>query len=354
MRPTRYQKRVVADLFASDARAAADFRKATAGWIFTDYHKYANEYRGLRKYRFYFKIYRGYLRAYWKMLLTRVSGKCYVGPFVGEFGNFLSFILPFLNYLHSKKIEVHYCGMGLFKPFMYDEERKLIVSSFVEVSDFLYEASPNGNSVQLPKEVEEKVNAFKHSARESGAPFWDLDDSFFYWYVFRTWIGPFMKTPALEKIYKTADENSVVIFPRKKYVDFNVPYGEAWDFEELARTVSPFFDKVYLLGHPAQSMEMRSHDNVEVLISTDNAVLIEKCANARLIITQHSGTKYLGELTNTQVLVIYKGQFPIFGMLDNAILNYRLGKKHPWHFAFSLEEVKNYCAKFNKTKTSLI
>ena len=343
MQATRYQKNVVKDLCEIDAEGAVNFKKATANWIFTDYHKYANEYTGIKKYRFYFKIFRGYMRAYWKMFLTRIKGECYIGPFIGEFGNFLSFILPYLNYLHSKNIKVHYCGMALYKPFMYDDKKELIVSSFVEVRDFLYETSPSGNSGQLPKDVEEQINAFKVDAKSSGVPFWNLEHVFFYWYIFRTWIGPFMKTPTLEKIYKTKEENSVVIFPRKKDVDFNAPYGEAWDFEELARVVSPFFKKVYLLGHPAQSMNMKSHDNVEVLISADNEVLIEKCANATLIITQHSGTKYLGELTNTQVLVIYKGQFPIFGMLDNVMINYRLGKKKPWHFAFSLDEVKKYC-----------
>ena len=348
MRATSFQKKVINDLQTIDPLGAENLKKAISDWVYTDYHKYANEYKGIRKYRFYFKIFRGYMLAYWKMIRTRITGECYIGPFVGEFGNFLSFILPYLTYLHGKNVRVHYCGLALYKPFMYNASGNLIVHSFTEVRDFFYESTPNSNSAKLPSDIQHQIEEFKKTAHASRLPFWDLSNDYFYWYIFRTWIGPFMQTPALEKKYKTAEENSVIIFPRKKYVDFNVPYGEAWDFEELANAVSPYFKKVYLLGHPAQSMEMKSDGNIEVLISSDNAVLIEKCANAKLIITQHSGTKYLGELTNTQVLVIYKGQFPIFGMLDNVILNYRLGKKKPWHFAFSMDDVRSYCTSLTK------
>lgn len=346
MKSRAYQKRVIENLCRIDPSAAPNLLRVTEGWVFTDNHKYADEYPGIKKYRYYFKIFRGNFRAHLKMIKTRIKGECFVGPFIGEFGNFLSFILPYLTYLHSKGVKVHYCGLGLYKPFMYDENKASIVSTYEEVRDFLYESTPNGNSGILPADVREQINRFNELAKNSGLPFWDLGKDFFYWYIFRYWIGPFMKTPDLQKIYKYKVENSVVIFPRKKDVEFDTPYGESWDYTALAEIVRPYFDKVYILGHPAQSIAMESHGNIEVLISSDNTVLLEKCANANLIITQHSGTKYLGELTNTQVLVIYKGKFPIFGMLDNVILNYRLGKKHPWHFAFSMEEVKSYCATF--------
>lgn len=346
MKPKNYQKKIISELCKIDPYAAEGLIKATDGWVYTDNYKYAHEYKGFKRYRYYFKILRGHISAHFKMLCSRITGECYVGPFIGEFGNFLSFILPYLNYLHSKGVKVHYCGMQIFKPFMYDNNGKLIVDSFEEVRDFLYETTPNGNSGKLPTDVNNQVSNFKKKAQKSGLPFWNLDNEYFYWFIFRYWIGPYMKTPDFQKINKALNERSVVIFPRKKDVDFNTPYGEPWDFTELAQTVSPYFDKVYLLGHPAQSIEMKPFGNIEVLLSSDNSLLIDKCVKASLLITQHSGTKYLGELTDTQVLVIYKGQLPIFGMLDNVILNYRLGKKHPWHFAFSLEEVRTYCQKF--------
>jgi hypothetical protein len=349
MRPTRYQKKILADLHRIDPDGSQNLKKVINGWIYTDNYKYANEYTGISRYRYYFKIFRGHLKAHVRLLEVKAKGECYIGPFIGEFGNFLSFILPFLTYLHSKGIKVHYCGMQLYKPFMYDENRQLIVRSFDEVRDFLYESTPNGNSGTLPGDVELQIRKFTSVANKSGLPYWDLANDYFYWYIFRYWIKPYMKTPDLKKIYKSADDRSVVIFPRKKDVEFNTPYGEPWDFKELTEAVSPYFEKVYLLGHPAQSIELASKGNIEVLTSTDNRVLLEKCSNASLIITQHSGTKYLGELTNTQVLVIYKGKFPIFGMLDNIMLNYRLGKKYPWHFAFSLEQVKSYCMSFSKS-----
>ena len=349
MNSKKYQNKVLKDLSTLDPFAAESLRIVTEGWVYTDNHKYASEYKGIRKYRYYFKIFRGYLKAHLKMMRTRIKGECYIGPFIGEFGNFLSFILPYLNYLQSKGVKVHYCGMQLYKPFMYDENKQLIVSSFDEVRDFLYESTPNGNSGSLPGDVELQIKKFTSVAHKSGLPYWDLANDYFYWYIFRYWIKPYMKTPDLKKIYKSADESSVVIFPRKKDIDFNGPYGEPWDFKELSEAVCPYFDKVYLLGHPAQSVELTSKGKIEVLTSNDNRVLLEKCSNASLIINQHSGTNYLGELTDTQVLIIYRGKFPIFGMLDNIILNYRLGKKYTWHFAFSLEQVKSYCIRFTKS-----
>lgn len=343
---TAFQENIIQDIYDKFPADKDVISKVIGDDVFADYHRYAQEEKStFRKYRFYFKIYRGLAKAYWRLFLTFVFKRCYFGPFNGEFGNFISYILPFLSYLHSKGVKINYCGMALYKPFMVDEKGNLIVENFVELRDFYKEATPNANSAKIPGDVSNIVEQFKFDAKKSNFAYWDLSDSFFYWYIYRTWIlqGPFMKTPAFNKIYKTKDENAAVIFPRNKYTDFNLPFGEPWDFQELAEAISPYFDRVYILGHPAFSVPLKETDKIKILVTDNNAVLLEKCANSKLILTQHSGTKYLGELTNTQVLVIYKGKMPIFGMLDNVIFNYKLGTKHNLHFAFSLDHVKEYC-----------
>ena len=37
--------------------------------------------------------------------------KVYLGPFVGEFGNFLGHTLPLIGYLSKNGVEVHFCGL---------------------------------------------------------------------------------------------------------------------------------------------------------------------------------------------------------------------------------------------------
>ena len=49
--------------------------------------------------------------------------------------------------------------------------------------------------------------------------------------------------------------------------------GEPWDYEELVEHIKPYFDKVYVTGHPALSKLFKSRDNVEVCLTTDNAII---------------------------------------------------------------------------------
>ena len=355
MRETSFHKNIVKKIIALDPANEEVFRNVSGDQVFLDHNKYAVEfgYKGIALVRYYFKIYRGYAKAYWKLFLSMLFRRCYFGTFNGEFGNFLSYVLPFLTYLHSKKVKIYYCGLDLYEPFMVAENGKSIIHEFTRLPDFYNEVVPDANnSDRLPEIHKGIIKNFAERAQKSFFPFWNMNDSFFYWFIFREWIvkaGPFMKASRLEKVYKTAEENSVVIFPRfKKDVKGRaINYGEVWDFEEIINTAKIYFDKVYVMGHPAMSsMPIVSYDNVEVLITANNKILLEKCSNSRLIITQHSGTKYLGEYTNSQVLVIHKGSLPIEGILFNIVYNYFLGKRHSLHYAFSINEIKSYCQKF--------
>ncbi len=237
--------------------------------------------------------------------------ECRYGPFRGEFGHLLGHILPFVSYLHSIGIKVDFCGMEIYEPFFVDESGQSIVRSYKPLRDYFSESKPKSNISVEPDDVKEVSQRFLRESRMDSIPFWDISDDDYYFYSFRWWIlkNKFMRTYDLSKVYKTKDEKSCVIFPRKKKkTELSVKNnGDDWDYCEVAKAVSPYFDKVYVIGHPAFSHSLNSFDNVEVSIANDNKFILEKCSNAKLIISQHSGTVYLGEYTKTQVLIIYRG-----------------------------------------------
>ena len=313
--------------------------------LFADNKKYAiiNKLNGIVRWRYSFKIWRGYTLANLRLFFALLFKRCYYGPFKGEFGNFLGHNLPFLAYLHSKGVKIYYCGMLLHKPFLVDENGKNIVEWICVLRDFFLEVSPSQNDTVPPPDVQKQINDFEHQAKKSIYPYFNIGDPYYYWFIHRSWmLKGFMKTIDYSKVYKTKVENSIVIFPRSKGAKSTPNNGEAWDWEEVAMAVSPYFDKVYILGHPAFSSPLVSQDNIEVVITDNNAKILEKCCNSKLIITQHSGTCYLGEYTNCQVLIIFKGKLPIVGINDSIIFKEFLGKKFPFAFAFSLDKIKDY------------
>lgn len=322
----------------------------------SDYLKFAdvNRIRGFKRWRYLFKIARGYFSAYSKLFFALLFKRCYYGPFKGEFGNFLGHNLPFLFYLYSKGVKIYYCGMLLHQSLLVDESGKSIIFKYYGLRDFFREVSPGQNDTILPPDVQEHVLAFEREAKGSIYPFFNVGSSFYYWFIHRTWIlNGFMRTPDLKKVYKTKDENSVVIFPRRKGASSTPSNGDPWDWAEVAKVVKPYFDKVYVMGHPVFSVPVEPFDNVEVLITDDNARILEKCSNSRLIINQHSGTCYLGEYTDTQVLVIFHGKFPISTMRDSIIFKEFLGTKYPLAFAFSLGEIEEYVKNFQASRQIL-
>ena len=48
------------------------------------------------------------LKIFYLYLKTLLFKKCIVGPFVGEFGHLLSYIIPFISFLNSKGVKVSY------------------------------------------------------------------------------------------------------------------------------------------------------------------------------------------------------------------------------------------------------
>lgn len=268
--------------------------------------------------------------------------ECYYGPFKGEFGHFLLHNLPYLTYLYNRGVRIHYCGMELHEAFLRNEKGESIIHRWYPLRDFFAEKKPNSNQVQPPDDVLEKIQAFSGEARLSGKPFLDLSDHDLYWYVFRNWqLKGRQEVFDYRKVYPVPRENAVTIFPRKKGADYTPNNGGKWDYQELAEILSPFFDHVYITGHPSMSAEIKEKGNIRLRLSTSNEDVLRCCIASRLIVTQHSGAVHLGGYTHSDVLVIFNGKPPIKGLQDTLRFRENLTDR-PLNFAFSTEEVEAF------------
>lgn len=320
----------------------------------SDNKYFARNYKGIRKLKFWLSIWLGNRKADQLMHETLKKKECYYGPFKGEYGHFLAHTLPFLSYLHRKGVKIHYCGMDIHRPLLIDESGQSIVASSHALRDFFAEVSPASNKTIPPVDVQQEIQKFEQKAGSSQLPFWNIGDESYYWFIHRnhTVTRGWMQGYHLEKYYGTKRINSVVIFPRSKGAKTSKNNGGPWDYQLLAETLSPYFDKVYICGHPSQVFQLEIKGNIELCITADNAEILRRCADSNLIITQHSGVNNLGEYTDTQVLIIYNGKPPI-GSMQNT-LRFRpflVGQgreRHELAYAFSLEEVIDYVKHFRR------
>src|ERR1035441_5669335 len=181
--------------------------------------------------------------------------ECYYGPFKGEFGHFLLHNLPFLSHLHQQGVKINYCGMALHKAFLVDDKGHSIIHKYYELRDFFAEVPSSANQTIPPADVQKEIDSFLEIAQKSGKAFLNIADDNMYWYVFRNWQlkkgRQYVYT--IKNVYKTTIGNSCVIFPRKKGNSVTPNNGGPWDYLEIARLISPYFDKVYITGHPSMS-----------------------------------------------------------------------------------------------------
>ncbi len=267
--------------------------------------------------------------------------ECYYGPFVGEFGHFLLHNLPFLMHLHLQGVRIHYCGMDIHRPFMRDEEGRSIVAEFYRLRDFFGEVKPMTNQTEPPEDVVLEIEDFKRKARDSGLPFLDISQQELYWNALRNiQVGRWQHIYDLSKVYGDGKKNTAVIFPRKKGGATTENNGGPWNYAKVARTLSPHFDHVYLVGHPSLSADVEPDGNIEVKVSQNNADTLKYCAEARLIVTQHSGAVHIGAYVDTPVLIIYNGAPPIRGLFDTIRFR-RYISERPLMYAFDYEGIEN-------------
>lgn len=310
---------------------------------------------GFSALKFKIKVWSLFFKADKRLRDSIKKGVCYYGPFKGEFGHFTAHTLPFLMYLHKLGVKIIYCGMELHKPFMVDEKGNSIISEFYPLRDFFTEVSPKSNSTIPPKDVQLEIEKFEKLAFQSKLPFWNIGDDFYYWFVHRHWLlNHHTCVYHIDKFYKTKNENACCVFPRSKGAAQSHNNGEPWDYVQLINLIIPYFDKIYVCGHPSQVKDLIiEHPKVEIAVSTNNEVTLQKTSNSNLIITQHSGINNIGEYVNTQVLIIYKGgnKPTDIGSMNNT-LRFRksLEDKYPLKFAFNEDEI----IKFVKEHTSQI
>jgi hypothetical protein len=291
------------------------------------------------------------LDRFYKSALSQKA--CYYGPFKGEFGHFLLHNLPFLMHLHARGVKINYCGMALHKPFLIDEQGQSLTDSFLELRDFFGEVKPSANQNEVPDDVKAVIETWKVEARESGLPVLEIDQPDFYWHGLRNWqLKGKQKRYDLSKVYGQNPTDSVVIFPRKKGGAVTPNNGKPWDYMQIARRLSPFFEKVYLVGHPSLSAQVNDEDNIEVKVSADNADTLKYCAEARLIVTQHSGAVHLGAYVNTPVLIIFKGDPPIKGLFDTLRFRKNLTSE-PIRYAFNEAEVVEQAQAFSQNSVNV-
>ncbi len=268
---------------------------------------------------------------------------CYYGPFKGEFGHFLLHNLPYLTFLYKNGVEIHYCGMQLHEPFLQDENGKSMIAKWYPLRDFFSEVKPRANEATAPPDVETEIESFRKLALASGKPFLDLSDNDRYWFVFRNWqLNGRQASFDYCKVYNVKRENAVTLFPRKKGGDYTLNNGGNWDYQELAEALSPYFDTVYITGHPSMSAEIKETGNIRLRLSANNRDVIECCAASRLIISQHSGAVHMGAYTKSDVLVIFNGKPPVKGLQDTLRFRENIAGNGQLNFAFSLEEIVGF------------
>ena len=283
------------------------------------------------------------------------KNKVYLGPFVGEFGNFLGHVLPLIGYLHKNGVEVHFCGLNLFRPFVVDENGSSLVV-FHGLRDIYNETKVAANFGVMPIDVQQEVNLFYEEAAKGGVLI-DLRDSFFYWFVFRDFVakGRAFFYAIKENNITPFESNtrSCVLFPRSKGAKESKNNGQEWDYDEVITSLVDSFDKIYVLGHPTFVKNVRPHPKVELKFSNDNKELVKICSNADCIISQHSGVIYLSTLFQVPYVLLYKGgSVPSeIGSLNNT-LYYLNSVKKPYQieFCYDLKNLNPIIALILKNK----
>jgi hypothetical protein len=272
---------------------------------------------------------------------------CYIGPFYGEFGNFLLHFLPFISYLHQQGVKCHICILDRYVDFLMDNKgcplyETLTLLDGVKLKD-LPPASANHLKVE-PSEFTLIKNGFFNAAQEKNAPFLDLSDTNLYWYSFRNW-----QLKDCQHFYDlsrgTPKMNKVVVFPRKG-TGYTQNNGETPDYLKMANILAEYFEEVTLIGMPEMSESINENFNIKIKTKLGgNDIVLKECSNAALIFSQHSGAIHTGLYTNTPSIMFFKGILPIKGLDDT--LRFRVNKTNcPAYLVTNELELREFCKAF--------
>lgn len=286
---------------------------------------------------------------YSKLGYSLLFKHCYIGPFYGEFGHLLAHYVPFISYLHSKKVKVYYCGLELHKPFFFDDLGGLIVKEYIGIRDFFSENKPDSNSITKPEDVFQSSKFFIKKAKYSIYPYWDLSNFNYYFFHYRF----FVSRKKLTKCYKIGESHNlldgkinIALFPRKSKLNQGgksiLNNGLDWNYDEIIADLANLPVHIYIVGHPEFTEHLKTnYENVTMHLTRDNQEILDLCNLCEVLITPHSGAVYLGAYTNTRVLVIYNGGNTI-GEIDMTEEFYNsLEPKYALDFAYSYEEIRS-------------
>ena len=271
--------------------------------------------------------------------------ECYVGPFWGEFGNFLLHYLPFVMHLSERGVKVNVICLEHYRPFFKNAEGKYIYNEFHSLTKTATEFPPSGNHLRVvPQSFDEVYKKMILQSKNRSVPFFDLSNSNFYWYSFRNW--ELLKKQAFLDLSQIQEKsNKVVLFPRVKGPAYTLNNGERLNYVELADILSEYFDEVVVVGLPEMSTDAKFQNPKIVNRVGDNETVLNECAEARLIVSQHSGAIHVGLYSNTPSLIIYKGILPIKGLDDS--IRFRENADQPLYLATSDSEIRMFLEVFN-------
>ena len=293
---------------------------------------------------YYFRKTINYLKLYTLLLRTFYTKECYLGPFVGEFGHLLSHIIPFVSFLNSRGIKVHYCGPKIHKPFFKKNDGEVIYEIYLELRDFYSEVTPNFHDPIYPVDIQNDIDLFISKSKANGSVFWNLLNKSLYWEGYCTWIyhNNLLKVNKFKNnIKKTNNKKpSVVLFARKKGHNSQVR-GDDWDFNELILKIKDYCSRITILGHPAFSHQFKenNYDNINVLITSNNEIILNECRKANFILNQFSGTHYLGVYLDTKILLLMKGNYNESTLMKDSKFRKKLNSKYKLDLVNSYNQI---------------
>ena len=299
-------------------------------------------YGPIQKLKFLLKYHFVFWSSFLKIKKAVRTGKIAIGPFKGEFGNFLGHVLPLLVYLHKRNVVIRFCSFEILQPYLVDESGDWIIRDFVALRDIYKEAPPSTNFGEIPQDVEGQIRSFYDGIR-GGTPIIDLGNHFYYWFIHKKLVAKyFSELYDLSLTYSEKSENACAIFPRSKGASHTKNNGAPWNYNDVVNLLQEKFDKVYVVGHPAYVEHIEGSEKVVPVVSSDNEQILKVISKSSHIFSQHSGVIYLAPLLRKRFVLLYNGgeKLSDIGSIQNTLYYLKaLNGLNQIDYCFSLQDV---------------